>query len=84
MTFDCNECGMLLMWPENWTKGQRPIEAEVPREHTRERCQEIKGGIRSGWDRRICSMCRSVFQWNRNNPEYHSIKNLSICTDCDN
>ena len=84
MTFNCSECNMLLMWAENWTKGQRPLEAEVPREHTRERCEEIKKGVvKKGWDRRMCSVCNSIFQWNRKNPEYRNIKNLSVCTDCD-
>ena len=50
MTFKCNVCKFLLEWPENWKPKQRPIESEIHRVHTSERCQEIKnGGKKSGW-----------------------------------
>jgi len=44
MTFKCNECEFLLEWPENYKHKQRPIESELKKEHTKERCQEIKNG----------------------------------------
>ena len=60
MTFNCNECQFLLEWPENWVKGNRPIESELKKEHTRERCQEIKNNGRK-IKNKICECLKRGF-----------------------
>ncbi len=79
MTFKCNTCDFLLEWPENFVKGNRPIESELKKEHTRERCDEIKnGGKGSGWIKRICDICNMETWFNK---KHYNEKN-AVCEEC--
>ena len=80
MTFECKECKFSLEWGENWVKGQRPIESELHREHTRERCEEIKsGGVgKIGWIKKICELCGMETWFSKK----HYNERTAMCGEC--
>ena len=82
MTFNCNTCDFLLEWPENWVKGNRPIESELKKEHTRERCEEIEKRNQQkktpGWIKRICELC-SMETWFS---KKHYNERTAVCGEC--
>ena len=68
------------MWSETWKKGQRPLEAEVVREHTWERCNEIKNHkTKRGWLKRMCECGVDVWYSRKH---YCNDNIPDVCDEC--
>ena len=71
-----------LHWPENWVKGQRPLEEDTNIEHTFERCSNIRESNKpkkDGWIIRICDTCGIETRYSR---KHHTNLTLPECSEC--
>ncbi len=73
-----------LAWPENYTKGDKPIETETGTTHDMDRCKTIQkqhtGVKKPGWIDRACDECKVVTKYNRKNYTERTIPR--VCRDC--
>ena len=92
----CKYCGMdNLHWPENYTKGCRPLEEDTNVEHTWDRCNELRSpnkevkkpkGIKppypnkTGWIKIKCDICQNQMMLSK---KWYKDPITSItCRDC--
>jgi len=73
-----------LAWPENYKKGDKPIETETGTTHDMKRCQSMQkqntGVKKLGWIDRACDECHIVTHYNRK--RYTELTIPKVCRDC--
>jgi len=82
----CKYCDMdNIAWPENYVKGDKPIETETGTTHDRKRCESIKDtNTPKKWHTLFCIKCGNKCQ---RNSKYFTVSPLNathyVCSECD-